>query len=222
MAFPSTLLSLAAAVGSNFLNVAFGGVTSLSAGLNLIITDLLATETKLGTGPSTPVANSVLVGNGTGTSAWLAGLTTAYVAANAVTVRQLEYAAATDINNGTSMATNGWTDVGTNQSFTVADVNSTVVIELICGINIQNGNSSSEGRVTIDSAGTPQTRDFPLSSITNGFMSGIGRMVLTGLSAGTHTVKLQAFNISSGGTIFCRASSINYEGLWISVVEYKR
>ena len=75
MAFPSTLLSLAAASGSNFLNVCFGGVTAMSTGLNAIIADLLASETKIGTGASTPTASTVLGGTGTGTSAWTASPT---------------------------------------------------------------------------------------------------------------------------------------------------
>lgn len=83
MAFPSTLLSLAHASGSNFLNVLFGGSVKHTDGLNLLIDDLIAAETKVGTGASTPVANSVMIGNGTGTSAWLAGLTAPYFAAGA-------------------------------------------------------------------------------------------------------------------------------------------
>lgn len=40
-------------------------------------------EVRFGTGASTPIANSVYVGTGTGTTAYLAGLTNAYIAAAA-------------------------------------------------------------------------------------------------------------------------------------------
>lgn len=70
MAFPADLLNLAAAVGGNVLNLAFGGATAMSAGLNKLIVDLLATETKLGTGASTPVINTVLRGTATGATAY--------------------------------------------------------------------------------------------------------------------------------------------------------
>lgn len=65
--------------------------TASTIGLSPLLNKLLALGraliAKVGTGASTPVANSVFVGNGTGTSAWLAGLTSAYIGPNAVTQR---------------------------------------------------------------------------------------------------------------------------------------
>lgn len=104
MAFPSTLLSLAAASASNFLNVAFGGVTGMAAGLNQIITDLLAAETKLGTGASTPTANTVLRGTGPGTSAFGQVVNADIAAAAGIPYSKLNLAAgivSADITPGT-------------------------------------------------------------------------------------------------------------------------
>lgn len=69
MAFPSTILSLAHAAGSNFLSVLFGGVTSHTDGLNEIIDDLIAVETVLGAGITS--ANGVVrkLGEVSGTGA---------------------------------------------------------------------------------------------------------------------------------------------------------
>ena len=71
MAFPATILSLAAASASNFLSNLFGGTISHTTGLNQIINDLVETETKLGTGSSTPTDDASLEGTGVGTSAWV-------------------------------------------------------------------------------------------------------------------------------------------------------
>jgi hypothetical protein len=70
MAFPTNILSLADAIGSQFLSSFFGGSVSHSAGINQMKADLVAVETKLGTGSSTATANTVLRGNGTGTTAF--------------------------------------------------------------------------------------------------------------------------------------------------------
>lgn len=70
MAFPTNILSLASAIGSQFLSVAWGGSVGMAAGLNAILADLIAAETKLGTGASSASANTVLRGTGAGTTAY--------------------------------------------------------------------------------------------------------------------------------------------------------
>jgi hypothetical protein len=70
MAFPTNVLALASAVGSQFLATAWGGTVGMAAGLNQILADLIAVETKIGTGASTPTAGKVLGAGGTGTSSW--------------------------------------------------------------------------------------------------------------------------------------------------------
>lgn len=70
MAFPANIFALAHAVGSNFFSLAFGGSKAMSEGLNEMIDDIAFTQTKLGTGASTPTANTVLRGDGAGTSSF--------------------------------------------------------------------------------------------------------------------------------------------------------
>lgn len=70
MPFPTSILSLASAIGSQFLSVFHGGTVSHSDGTNQMLTDLIAVETKLGTGASTATANTVLRGTGSGTTAF--------------------------------------------------------------------------------------------------------------------------------------------------------
>jgi hypothetical protein len=69
MAFPSTILDLAHAAGSNTLSVWYGGSTPHSEGDNLIIDDLAAAESKLGLGATVPARGKGLVGSADG-SAW--------------------------------------------------------------------------------------------------------------------------------------------------------
>lgn len=78
MAFPTTLPSYIITAGSETANGAGGG-TGLSGLLNAFEVDITALGTKMGTGASTPVANTILYGTGAGTSAWQ-GLTSAQLA----------------------------------------------------------------------------------------------------------------------------------------------
>lgn len=65
MTFPANVLSLAVAAGSNFLNTAFGGSVAMSTGLNLLISNLIAVQKKLGTGGATaPARGQALVAMG--------------------------------------------------------------------------------------------------------------------------------------------------------------
>ncbi len=79
MSFPTTLPSYTITSGSESANGAAGG-TGLSGLLNAFEVDITALGTKAGTGSSTPVANTILYGTGTGTSAWQ-GLTSAQMLA---------------------------------------------------------------------------------------------------------------------------------------------
>jgi hypothetical protein len=88
MAYPATAPSIAHADISEVLSNMHGGLGHVE-GTNEIIDLAVALAAKVGTGASTPVANSTLVGNGTGTSAWLAGLTQAYLASGSVGAAQL-------------------------------------------------------------------------------------------------------------------------------------
>jgi hypothetical protein len=72
MAFPTTVLSLAHAAAGNFLSAWFGGSVAHSAGDNMIIDDLIATQVKLGITPSPgDLQDWTLVGDGAGKSLWV-------------------------------------------------------------------------------------------------------------------------------------------------------
>lgn len=71
MPFPANILSLADAIGSQFLSVFFGGTVPHSTGINQMKADLIAVEQKLGIGASTPPATAaVLRRTAAGSSAW--------------------------------------------------------------------------------------------------------------------------------------------------------
>lgn len=76
--FPTGVQTFPTSSGSEVLN-SLGSGTGLAGMLNLLSTDLTAVEAKLGTGSSTAASNQLLVGTGTGTSAWQ-GLTSAQLA----------------------------------------------------------------------------------------------------------------------------------------------
>lgn len=89
MAYPTSILSLAHAIGSQFLSVFFGGSVAHSTGVNQIIDDLIAVETKLGTGTSAATAGTVLRGTGAGTTAFGAIVNADVDAAAAIAVTKL-------------------------------------------------------------------------------------------------------------------------------------
>jgi hypothetical protein len=89
MAYPTDILALASAIGSQFLNLFHGGSVSHSDGTNEMLADLIAVETKLGTGASTATANTVLRGTGTGTTAFGQVVAADISASAAIAVTQL-------------------------------------------------------------------------------------------------------------------------------------
>lgn len=184
---------------------------------NQVKNGLAQVYSKVGTGASTPTAGTALLATGTGTSAW-----------GSVTERQLNYVAATDIANGVSIATGGsFTDIGTNQSFTVDDANSTVLIDVRGYIQVLGGSGVNIGaRIVIDSAGTPQNiligGAYQATSQSVNALGGVGMVAITGLSAASHTVKVQLTSSGASASAYCRASSTAYEFLAITVLELKR
>lgn len=66
MTFPANVISLAVSAGSNFLSTMFGGSIAHSTGINLILSNLIATQKRLGTGSQTaPGRGLALIGTGT-------------------------------------------------------------------------------------------------------------------------------------------------------------
>jgi hypothetical protein len=141
---------------------------------------------------------------------------------------QLNYNAATDLLSSTSLSAATWTDVGSNQSFTVDDANSTVEITIGGALLVGNVNIANVGiRLVIDSAGTPVTKVIggqyvdSASTIVNQF-AGCSPAKFTGLSAASHTVKVQV-NSDAANTAWCRPSTKpDSEALLIQVWEAKR
>lgn len=148
------------------------------------------------------------------------------VAAGASSVSVLlNYAAATDIISGTSITANIWTDVGTNQSFTVTD--SSKIITISVGGCVHMGGSAAANiasRIVIDSAGTPINKFLggsyaPTATTYGNPLSGSSTVQITGLTAGVHTVKLQVYT-GSTNFAYCRASSLpDLEGLTFLVMQ---
>src|SRR5438270_4143457 len=106
----------------------------------------------------------------------------------AATKVQLDYAASTDLASGLSLSANTWTDIGTNQTFTVDDPNSVVEIAVDAAAQFQSNLTVGATRVVIDSAGTPITKMLG-QGIVQGNGQGVnpfggsGVIPLTGLSA---------------------------------------
>ncbi|HXI16420.1 MAG TPA: hypothetical protein VNM48_08615 [Chloroflexota bacterium] len=155
-------------------------------------------------------------------------IVTADLASNAVNVLQLNYTAAVDLANVSAIAANTWTDLGTNQSFTVVDATSLVSIEVGgCTLGVSPVSAASiAARIVIDSAGTPINVLFAGGTSQTSqyapFFAGAKPIKVTGLAAGSHTVKVQLYT-TIAGTVLCRAAtSPNTESLLISVVESKR
>lgn len=140
---------------------------------------------------------------------------------------QLDWTATTDIANAFAVAAATWTDVpGSSQTFTVDDVASLVDITAWGNVRIvQSGGNAANTRLVIDSGGSAITKMLGgVSSTTDGnALAGADPVTLSGLSAGTHTVKVQVYaGYSGGGTLYVRAASQpNSEFFGIRVIERK-
>ena len=137
----------------------------------------------------------------------------------------LDYIAASDLANGLSLAATTWTDIGTNQSFTVDDASAEIAIQVDRCILV--GNSNAGARIVIDSAGTPINIFLGGNAAASGVFAnvlagaGVVRLAAGTLSAATHTVKVQVY-ADRPTTCYCRASTApSGEGLRIEVWERK-
>jgi hypothetical protein len=155
-----------------------------------------------------------------------ANLDLSVIPANLITNRILNYVANTDTIAG-SVAASTLTDLCANQSFTVADASSVVIFHVRGHVQ---ANPATLGSVAvtllIDSAGTPQTFKLSGSTIAAGgyanALAGAGSVVVTGLAAGSHTVKVQ-IQAQMTTTVNCRANTqAAYEHLAIQAVEVRR
>lgn len=173
-----------------------GGVTWLTAGTNLTIT-------------GTTIAAS---GGSGGTP-----------------ILQLDYALAADVSN---QALTGGTafDIFANQNFTVSSASSLVEVS-VRGYGFCNDNVSNQYmlRANIDSGGTPVLKYLTSASNNSGsaalrdnILAG-GVVYVSGLSAATHTIKIQVIAVSNDH-FYCRASTngptTGGEFLAVQVIEH--
>ena len=139
----------------------------------------------------------------------------------------LNYAASTDLFNATSISNGSWVNVIANQNFTVTDATKLVMVTVAGSIRIGNSTTDALGsvRIVIDSDGTPIYKNLGFSqskpSTYSNILSGNNLIFFSGVSAATHTIKLQMY--SSGGTnniIYCRCSTVpEQEFLYIQIAQ---
>ena len=138
---------------------------------------------------------------------------------------QLNYTANTDLASGVALSANTWTDLGTAQSFTVDDTNSTVEIHAGGFAYIIPTTVSAElaARLVLDGASTYSfAGSYVRAGDGNNCFDGNTPVFLTGLSVGSHTVKVQVY-CTQAATLYCRCASVpGIEQLLIRVVERKR
>ena len=141
MPFPTSVSSLARPTPSTKTNAGSG--LNLSTVLDAISDDLEAVETKLGTGASTPTANTVLRGTGAGTSAY-GSITNAHVdAAAAIAFSKLgaNVAAVWAVTIGSNLSINSTTqaEMSSGYRITVTPKSASSILILIAFVPIQLG-----------------------------------------------------------------------------------
>jgi hypothetical protein len=142
---------------------------------------------------------------------------------------QLDYAASTDIFTGGAASSGAWVDLISNQTFMVDDANSVVEFSLsgMC-IGRDTGQATTIGvRLNIDSGATTKMVAGNFTNSANTYaniFAGANTVEVTGLSAGSHTVKSQVyFNGGSAAQLYCKiASEPNSYSLNLRVLERKQ
>ncbi len=138
---------------------------------------------------------------------------------------QLASVASTDLSGGagTAIAAATWTDLISALSFTVDDANS--VMECVVSgqvLAVSAGSASSVGLALLIDA----TRYViggnrsPANEYNNVLVA--SPLYVTGLAAGSHTIKPQIYSTLAGNWISLPATTPNIYSLRVSVVEYKR
>lgn len=137
----------------------------------------------------------------------------------------LDYTEASDLFNNTAVTQDTWTDFIANKSFTV-DSGYTFITVAVRGSAILGTIPASCGvRVVIDSGGTPINRVIGGNYVPGNFINifgGVNTIKVSGLSAGSHTIKVQFFCDTTGANhIYCRPSSKpDIESFGILIMEY--
>ena len=182
--------------------------------------------TKLGLGSSTPDANEVMVGNGTGTSTWLAGLTNAYISAGAaIAYSKLNLAASiasadlvansvtqqalSSAFSGTTTSTS-YVDI-TGGSATLTTTGGVLVAIAVQCANMTAATNASYLALSLDAA-TEVGEVVTVPANASQFVQ-VAIYLFTGVSAASHTVKAR-YKVSA-------STSNNFSGLLL-LLELKK
>jgi hypothetical protein len=136
---------------------------------------------------------------------------------------RLDHDSADDLLSGTALTGGAWTDVLGNLDFEVNSPTSLLLVTVRLSVAIISSvaTHSCAARAMIDSAGAAPT--FLLGgdlAVVNDYGNvACGSFAISGLDAGTHTIKLQVID-SQNATAYCRAASVSdYEFAKIDIVE---
>jgi hypothetical protein len=137
----------------------------------------------------------------------------------------LDYTKTSD-DTGTSLSAATWTDIVPNQTFNIYSPDSNVEFSVRSFIQVRDtgaGETFDQGRLVIDSGGTPIYEYFGGELFNDNNYHDIhfkGNVFKTGLAAGSHTVKAQLL-ANGGGDFYNRAtSSAPYEFFRMQVIEH--
>jgi hypothetical protein len=155
MSFPSSIDSFTGFTSGETLQAA-----SHAAQSNQEQTAIVAVETKVGTGASTPTANNVLVGNGVGTSTWgQVGLSTGV--------------------SGILPVTSGGTGTGTSTGTGSVVLNSTPTTNNETATNLTSTKLNNSSGLTNTGGLTTDTLAVTSTMTLNGALSGTGTLPVT-------------------------------------------
>lgn len=142
------------------------------------------------------------------------------------TILALDVLESTDFASPVTAPANTTVDFKSNQTFAVTKANSVVEINILSGINAGTAASTFINmQIIIDSAGTPITRKIATGSIPQGnsgypFIEANGRVYVTGLSVGNHTIKTTV-RATATVALYCRpATAPDFEFYRTQVIEH--
>lgn len=118
----------------------------------------------------------------------------------------LDYQETTDLLSAFSVTLDTWTQILANQNFTVTNGSAPIQFMAAIGMSGTASLSRIQLRFVVDSAGTPVYYKFPVAWASN-FAGGSATFVISSLTAGAHTVRLEIWSADSNATIYLRAAS---------------
>jgi hypothetical protein len=134
----------------------------------------------------------------------------------------LNYIATADIFNASAAVVTTQTDVLANQSFTVQDANSRILVSVSSGASFQGSTSNAPlgTRVLIDNTTAYQmpTGGAVASQLTTWLYA--ATFDVGPLSAGSHTVKIQYYAFNAATLYLRPGTQPNYEALRVQVTEF--